>query len=188
MGPGSSGYEQLSKDFQTCEPLQTSGDVATLFGNLMGNIQVCFGGECRFVCMCACVPPTHVHLSLARSRKHTTFRQGTVQYNRESSRAPNVTDICKTLTNPAKSSYQNFIDLSATFMEEFFSNDNYNGARSYDAPCEDASWNASLAQLSNASRDESNNMRPWTYQTCNEFGYFQTATSPTSPWLGLQVS
>lgn len=34
-------------------------------------------------------------------------------------------------------------------------------------------------------------MRPWTYQTCNEFGYYQTTDSPNQPfysWKALSLS
>lgn len=134
QGPESPGYAQLSEDFSTCEPLQSELDVATLFSDLMGNIQ------------------------------------GTVQYNRESSRALNVTDICVVLTNSSHQPYDNFVTLSNKFTAEFFSNDHYDDGRWYDAPCEDASWDNTVALIGNATRASSNNMRPWTYQTCNEFG------------------
>ncbi len=43
--------------------------------------------------------------------------------------------------------------------------------------CEDASWADTVAYLSAPQNDGSNSGRPWTYQTCNEFGYYQTTDS-----------
>jgi len=108
-----------------------------------------------------------------------------VQYNRESSLSPTVSDICATLTNSEGSAYENFVELSNNFTTLFF--EKANGADSGAQPCEDASYDNSLAFLSNSTRDASNNARPWTYQTCNEFGYFQTADSEATPWFGMEA-
>ena len=42
---------------------------------------------------------------------------------------------------------------------------------------EDASWADTIEYLSAPQNDASNAARPWTYQTCNEFGYYQTTDS-----------
>ena len=91
--------------------------------------------------------------------------QGTVQYNNEHNGVMNVTDICRTMLTPGNSPYDNFVVLSALYRE------------SYGMTCEDASWKDSIAYLSAVQKDPSNNGRPWTYQTCNEFGYYQTTDS-----------
>ena len=44
-------------------------------------------------------------------------------------------------------------------------------------PGEDASWTDTVEYLSAVQNDGSNAARPWTYQTCNEFGYYQTTDS-----------
>ena len=90
--------------------------------------------------------------------------QGTIQYNNEHSGVLNVTDICATMTQ-SSDYYANFVALQAI----------YRGANGQD--CEDASWADTVAYLSNPAKDSTNAGRPWTYQTCNEFGYFQTADS-----------
>lgn len=90
--------------------------------------------------------------------------QGTVQYNNEKNGIMNVTNICATMmggTDP----YTQFVLLASQYRTQ-------NGLS-----CEDASWDDYIGILSNISYNPSNNMRPWTYQTCNEFGYYQTTNS-----------
>jgi serine protease 16 len=90
--------------------------------------------------------------------------QGTIQYNNEHSGVMNVSDICGTMQQ-STDYYANFIALQALYRQA-------NGQS-----CEDASYADTIAYLSNPEKDANNNGRPWTYQTCNEFGYFQTADS-----------
>mmetsp|Transcript_10790 Transcript_10790/g.16409 ORF Transcript_10790/g.16409 Transcript_10790/m.16409 type:complete len:496 (-) Transcript_10790:218-1705(-) len=104
--------------------------------------------------------------------------QGTVQYNNEHNGVMNVTDICATMLTPGKSPYDNFVALSADFLA------------SYGLECEDASWKDTIAYLSAIQKDPDNNGRPWTYQTCNEFGYYQTTDSKNQPfhsWTELNM-
>ena len=61
----------------------------------------------------------------------------------------------------------------------------------YELECEDVSWSNTIAYLSNTTNNPDNNNRPWTYQTCNEFGYFQTTDSleqPFSSWTELNMT
>jgi serine protease 16 len=90
--------------------------------------------------------------------------QGTVQYNNEKNGVLNVTDICATML-AGPDAYTQFTVLSAQYR-------NASGLE-----CENANWKDTVAYLSNPVMDPTNNGRPWTYQTCNEFGYFQTADS-----------
>jgi len=104
--------------------------------------------------------------------------QGVVQYNRESSTAINVTDICEVMTATGDA-YAQFVKLSATFREI------------YNVPCEDANWNDVIEYLSAIEKDPTNSARPWTYQTCDEFGYYQTTDSvnqPFTPWKELNLN
>uniref|UniRef100_A0A7S3HC00 Uncharacterized protein n=1 Tax=Spumella elongata TaxID=89044 RepID=A0A7S3HC00_9STRA len=106
--------------------------------------------------------------------------QGTIQYNNEHNGVMNATDICATMT-ASTDYYANFVSLQALYRTA-------NGQE-----CEDASWADTVAYLSNPTKDSTNAGRPWTYQTCNEFGYYQTADSQTQPfrswkWLDLQFS
>mmetsp|Transcript_7596 Transcript_7596/g.12623 ORF Transcript_7596/g.12623 Transcript_7596/m.12623 type:complete len:501 (-) Transcript_7596:426-1928(-) len=107
--------------------------------------------------------------------------QGTVQYNNEHAGVMNVSDICAIMTS-TPDNYANFVDLQAAYQEA-------NGQT-----CEDACWDDTVAYLRAYEKDPSNNGRPWTFQTCNEFGYYQTADSQKQPfhswkqWLGLSFS
>jgi len=106
--------------------------------------------------------------------------QETVQYNGEKNYVLNVTDICNVMLENTKNPYDQFVRLSGLYRLQ------------RNQTCENPSWNDSIAILSNKTKDPNNNMRPWTYQTCNEFGYFQTASSKENPfvnwekWLDLQ--
>jgi hypothetical protein len=90
--------------------------------------------------------------------------QGTVQYNNEQNGVMNVTDICKTML-AGSDPYKQFVTLQGQYRAE-------NGQ-----DCENASWKDTVAYLSNPEVDASNAARPWVYQTCNEFGYYQTTNS-----------
>jgi len=97
--------------------------------------------------------------------------QGTVQYNNEHAGVMNVTDICSVMT-ATTDAYNQFVELTAKYRQA-------NGQQ-----CEDASFADSMAYLGNATfAYPANAARSWTYQTCNEFGYFQTATSRNQPFF-----
>jgi len=105
--------------------------------------------------------------------------QGTIQYNNEHNGIMNATDICSTMLTPGSTPYQNFVTLSALYREQS------------GVSCEDASWGATLAWLTPIEMDPNNAARPWTYQTCNEFGYFQTTDSVHQPfhsWKPLNLA
>ena len=95
--------------------------------------------------------------------------QGTVQYNNEVSYYLNVTDICTTMTSSdptvGATAYDRFVTLNADFLDM------------YGQKCDDISWNATIAYLQATAKDPDNNGRPWTYQTCKEFGFYQTTDS-----------
>jgi len=95
--------------------------------------------------------------------------QGTIQYNNEHSGVMNVTDICTYMLADADP-YIAFVNLQAAYLS----------ANGYS--CEAASWATTTAYLASTAKDSTNAGRPWTYQTCNEFGYFQTADSENQPF------
>ena len=100
--------------------------------------------------------------------------QGTVQYNNERSGVMNVSDICSVMLKPGNA-YTNFVTLSEMYRT------------ANNQKCQDSSFGDTLAYLSATAKDHTNNMRPWTFQTCNEFGYFQTADSTKQPFHALSA-
>ena len=96
--------------------------------------------------------------------------QGTIQYNNEHSGVMNATDVCAIMTAADSTPYDSFVKMAAAYREE-------NGV-----DCEDASWADMLTWLVPPEKDPNNAGRPWTFQTCNEFGYFQTTDSPHQPF------
>jgi len=114
--------------------------------------------------------------------------QGTVQYNNEHAGTWNVTDVCNVMAppsssgTPAESGYDKLVKLTSIFEKQA------------GATCQDVSYEATVAYLADIKPDPSNAARPWVYQTCNEFGFFQTCDSPNQPFhafkdaLGLDFS
>jgi pimeloyl-ACP methyl ester carboxylesterase len=98
--------------------------------------------------------------------------QITAQYNNEPSATMNFPEACQIMTQ-SDDAYGNFVQLQKAYRAA-------NGQR-----CEDGNWDDMVEALKTTGAG-----RSWTYQTCNEFGYFQTTDSPNQPfhswkWLGL---
>ena len=102
--------------------------------------------------------------------------QGTVQYNNEHNGVMNISStgdersVCSIMLAD-DDAYKQFVSLQASYLSA-------NGQT-----CNDASWKDTVDYLSSTQKDPTNAGRPWTYQTCNEFGYFQTADSKNQPFL-----
>jgi hypothetical protein len=99
--------------------------------------------------------------------------QGVVQYNNPNA-AMNVASLCAAMAKSADP-YADFVVLSNTFKA---------------GSCEDASWDDTVTVLTNTENSGGNAMRAWTYQTCSEFGYYQTTSSSKQPfaiWKQLNV-
>ena len=89
-----------------------------------------------------------------------------MQYNSGRPGTINITTICSTmLDTDLGDEYDRFVTLAGQYRDY------------YNMSCEDASWNDTVAYLSAPENDPDNAGRPWTFQTCNEFGYFQTTDS-----------
>lgn len=92
------------------------------------------------------------------------YFQGVVQYDNEQPTALNITDICTMMTN------QSDPLLALTAVNDYFV------AQSTPA-CLDALYSDMLAQFKNVSIEAGSAVgRQWMYQTCTEFGYFQTTS------------
>ncbi len=96
--------------------------------------------------------------------------QGTVQYNNEHNGVLNVTDICAIMTQTGNDAYTNFVQLQKAYREA-------NGQT-----CEDGNWDDTVKALTTRGAG-----RSWTYQTCNEFGYYQTTDSQVIIFISLLV-
>lgn len=102
--------------------------------------------------------------------------QESVQYNRERLGAVNVSDICTAMTsttptyNGASDAYDKIVNMNKIFRA------------AANSTCLDVSWDDSITELMNTTFDGESSSRQWTYQTCNEFGYYQTATSLAQPF------
>ncbi|RYG58841.1 hypothetical protein EON64_20875, partial [archaeon] len=101
--------------------------------------------------------------------------QGTIQYNNEHAGVLNATDICSTMLS-STDYYANFVALQQQYRAA-------NGQA-----CEDGNWADTVQMLRQTGAS-----RSWTYQTCNEFGYYQTTDSRNQPfwawkWINLDFS
>jgi hypothetical protein len=95
---------------------------------------------------------------------------GTVQYNGENPNAPNIRDLCLGMTNVSNSPLENLVAITKEFNDP--------------DSCLDVDYETMIKQLRNITLDPTANvgMRQWTYQTCTQFGYFQTTDSPSQPF------
>jgi len=101
---------------------------------------------------------------------------GVVQYNEDNRKGNNVTIdmICEIMTqeNENGSSNENVIKLSKVY--KLINKDQ--------KKCNNVSYEKSVEDLKNITIDFDGAGRQWTYQTCNEFGYYQTTTSENQPF------
>jgi hypothetical protein len=93
---------------------------------------------------------------------------GTVQYNMEIPNAPTVKDLCDEMNN-SSDPYSSLVQL-------------VNEAYGSQQECLDVSYKSSLVAMKNTTFDGSSSMRQWVWQTCNEFGYYQSASSADEPF------
>jgi serine protease 16 len=93
---------------------------------------------------------------------------GVVQYNNDQPGGYTVADICATMTQ-AGNAVDNLAQVVVATLDG--------------ASCMDNSYADLLAQLRNTTVDRSSGgvgMRQWTYQTCTQFGYYQTCDANTN--------
>jgi len=93
--------------------------------------------------------------------------QGTVQYDNEGNPIT-IQVLCKIMGNSSNDELTNYIAISNLFL------------KSYGQICFDCSYDNYLAVLN--SLTDNQGARQWTYQTCTEFGYFQTTDSKNQPF------
>jgi hypothetical protein len=100
--------------------------------------------------------------------------QGVVQFN---SPAPSndIAEMCGVLLAGDGSQlghYKNFVQFILSNLRGF---------------CQDTAWNDTIAYLSNSTLASSDGSRQWTYQTCNQFGYYQTTDYPSQPFYSWKL-
>jgi serine protease 16 len=107
--------------------------------------------------------------------------QGVVQYNNlYPTRFLNVSQVCQIMLQPATDAVSNLANFTLQANK---------------GECLDFSWADVIAGLSNTTADPASNERQWYWQTCTEFGYYQTCDanttcpfkSPAALDLSLQV-
>jgi len=102
--------------------------------------------------------------------------EGVVQYNDDNrdpiSREIDINYICNMMTNASVDALTAYVNVNNLILNV------------YGMPCLDASYQDLVAQTSNSTPP--NDAKSWTYQTCVEFGYFQTTDSDEQPF-GNQV-
>ncbi|KAK7882784.1 hypothetical protein WMY93_028958 [Mugilogobius chulae] len=100
---------------------------------------------------------------------------GTVQYNEEVW-LMSVREVCDLMTNSsdAQSSYDQLIKLAQVHFSIFHS------------PCVDVSHEAAVRDLMDTSeRSGRRGERQWMYQTCSEFGFYQTCEDCSCPFSAM---
>jgi len=94
---------------------------------------------------------------------------GVVQYNLEIP-GPNISTLCNMMTVPGKDPLTNYLAIWQWFAGH---------------ECTDVSYSDMIEELKNESIFTGVGGRQWFYQTCIEFGYFQTSDSPSQPFGNL---
>eukprot|EP00126_Sphaerothecum_destruens_P015583 Sdes_comp9605_c0_seq1m1091 len=93
-----------------------------------------------------------------------SYFQGTVQYNSNKLNTT-VKDVCLIMTD---SKFPDAYSAFQSLVERYSLSDS----------CVNGSWYEMIQLLQNELPSSQDMMRQWTFQTCNEFGYFQTTDSP----------
>ncbi|GAM18064.1 hypothetical protein SAMD00019534_012390 [Acytostelium subglobosum LB1] len=95
---------------------------------------------------------------------------GVVQYNLEGP-GPSTTSLCQTMTNNANDALTNYLAVWNTFADNESS---------------DVTYQTMIEEMLNVTNDENAiGGRMWFYQTCTEFGYYQTSDSSNQPFGDL---
>lgn len=98
---------------------------------------------------------------------------GVVQYNNEVPGSPTIRDICDVMESNTSSVFQRYVQVANMFLSQ-------------DSPCLQVSYVQMVQQLQNVSSfGPYVGDRQWTYQTCAEFGYFQSTDSDNQPFGNL---
>jgi len=91
---------------------------------------------------------------------------GAVQYNNEGF-PPNINNLCTFMINSTTNPLATYAALSNLFLQNF--------------SCIDISYESYISALANLTANTTGfGFRQWTYQTCTEFGYFQTTDAASS--------
>jgi len=99
------------------------------------------------------------------------FFMEAVQYNTDLPSSLNIPSLCKIMDDNTKALIDRYVAVTQTYT---------NGV------CLDVSYDKMIAQLKDVTPVGAGvGMRQWTYQTCTEFGYFQTTDSPNQPFGNL---
>jgi len=97
---------------------------------------------------------------------------GTVQYNNEGGPVT-IVSLCNIMNN-GTDSLESYVKINDMFLE-------FQGLK-----CQDVSYVNMMNLLANTTQPEDGvGMRSWTYQTCAEFGYFQSTDSKNQPFGNL---
>ena len=99
--------------------------------------------------------------------------QGVVQYSGDGGFSPLTADLCNIVLNATQDGP----------MAVLLALQNKYGGNT-PGQCLDTSYKSSLSSLMNVTHDWTQNGRQWTFQTCNQFGMFQT-TSGTNCFSGF---
>ncbi|XP_055844315.1 putative serine protease K12H4.7 [Episyrphus balteatus] len=96
---------------------------------------------------------------------------GVVQYNKDNSphAGKTIDDVCDVMVNETLGTpVQRLAEVNRMLLKD-------SGEK-----CLDYKYDKMIVEMQNTTWDEDKAMRQWTYQTCNEFGFYQTSTQKDS--------
>ena len=99
--------------------------------------------------------------------------QGTVQYNDETP-SYSIVDLCTIMENTTISALDAYVEVNNFFLDQ------------QKVACLSISYQEMITELQNTVQTPTGvGIRQWTYQSCFEFGFFQTTDSPNQPFGNL---
>jgi hypothetical protein len=162
MNSGDEGRRFLEKAFKTCDQIETDDDVTNFYASLSGNFEgaVQYNKDNRMVCF------NYFYYLLAQYLYFDSFLKGgnnnlTIDLLCDAMLDQNVKDPLQ--------KYINVNDIMLSLEKE---------------KCLDASYDSFIKQMQSVNWNESaaEGGRQWTYQTCIEFGFFQSTDSNAQPF------
>jgi hypothetical protein len=128
-----------------------------------------------------CAPiSTELDLAQYESNVFGNF-QGAVQYNGEQTSAPTVKMVCAAITAGTDSSTDGALERLASATALFT-----DPTAPFNETCLRQNFTAAMTELANATfsgrgcNTHCSSDRQWIWQSCNEFGFFQTTSAPSS--------
>ena len=175
--------------FRLCKPLDGNNpdDVSNLFDSLISNIadivqyneafdSVTIENLCNIM----------AGGSSTQEEEESTEVESRIQ--KSNSRISKIEDITSFLKNTVHNGFENNSQKKTSL--EYFADVNELSLKFHDKKCFDVNYDEMIGELQDISFNTNDDWRQWIYQTCTEFGWYQSSDQPGHPftdYFPLQV-